>query len=125
MHSTRRIFIFQATTACLPCPAVAQTTSPVDEASETAVALGYRHDTTKVDAAKYPKHQSSQTCANCQFWQAKPGDAWSNCSMPANRRSPSRPTSCITCWRRPFDTRHSNTALGSAAALSPACSTAP
>lgn len=80
MHPTRRIFMFQATMACLACPAIAQT-APVDEASETAVALGYKHDTTLVDAAKFPKHQPGQHCANCQFWQAKPTDAWSNCAM--------------------------------------------
>ncbi|MFX7906657.1 high-potential iron-sulfur protein, partial [Acinetobacter baumannii] len=64
MHPTRRLFMFQATTACLACPAIAQT-SPVDEASETAVALGYKHDTSLVDAAKFPKHQPGQHCANC------------------------------------------------------------
>ncbi len=79
-HPTRRIFVMQATLATLACPASAQT-SPVDEASDTAVALGYKHDTTKVDTAKFPKHQASQHCANCQFWQAKPTDAWSGCSM--------------------------------------------
>lgn len=79
-HPTRRIFLFQASTACLAVPAIAQT-NPVDEASETAIALGYKHDTTKVDTAKWPKHQASQHCANCQFWQAKPTDAWSNCAM--------------------------------------------
>ncbi|MBI3346722.1 MAG: high-potential iron-sulfur protein [Burkholderiales bacterium] len=80
LHPTRRIFMLQATTACLACPAVAQT-APVDEASDTAVALGYKHDTAKVDTAKFPKHQASQHCANCQFWQAKPTDAWSGCAM--------------------------------------------
>ncbi|MBW8848909.1 MAG: high-potential iron-sulfur protein [Burkholderiales bacterium] len=81
IHPTRRVFMFQATTACLACPAVAQTTTPVDEASDTAVALGYKHDTALIDAAKYPKHQASQHCANCQFWQGKPTDAWSGCAM--------------------------------------------
>jgi len=77
---TRRIFMLQATMATLACPVIAQT-APVEEASETAVALGYKHDTTKVDSAKFPKHQASQHCANCQFWQARPTDAWSNCAM--------------------------------------------
>jgi hypothetical protein len=81
LHPTRRVFMLQAATACLACPAALAQASPVDEASETAVALGYKHDTAKVDAAKFPKHQKSQTCANCQFWQAKPTDAWSNCAM--------------------------------------------
>lgn len=80
MNPTRRIFILQATTATLAVPAFAQT-APLDEANETAIALGYKHDTTKVDPAKWPKHQASQHCANCQFWQAKPTDAWSGCAM--------------------------------------------
>ena len=54
MHPTRRIFMFQATTACLACAAIAQTSTPVDEASETAVARGYKLDTSKVDKAKFP-----------------------------------------------------------------------
>lgn len=81
LHPTRRVFLLQASTACLACPAAPARANPVDEASETAVALGYKHDTAKVDTAKFPKHQKSQTCANCQFWQAKPTDAWSNCAM--------------------------------------------
>ena len=80
-RSTRRVFMLQATTACIACPAAWAQTAPVDETSETAVALGYKHDTAQVDTAKFPKHQKSQTCANCQFWQAKPTDAWSNCAM--------------------------------------------
>ncbi len=78
---TRRVFMLQATLACLACPTAQAQTSPVDEASETAVALGYKHDTAKVDAVKFPRHQAGQHCANCQFWQARPTDAWSNCSM--------------------------------------------
>jgi len=81
MHPTRRIFMFQATTACLAVPAFAQTTNAVDETSETAVALGYKHDASKVDTAKFPKFQAGQHCANCQFWQAKPTEAWSGCAM--------------------------------------------
>lgn len=81
LHPTRRVFMLQASAACLACPAALAQANPVDEASEVAIALGYKHDTAKVDTAKYPKHQASQHCANCQFWQAKPTDAWSNCAM--------------------------------------------
>jgi len=61
--------------------AFAQAGAHVDEADEQAVALGYRHDTTKVDAKKYPKHNPTQHCANCSFWQGKPDDAWAGCAM--------------------------------------------
>jgi hypothetical protein len=59
----------------------AQAGAHVDEADENAVALGYRHDTTKVDAAKHPKHAAAQRCGNCSFWQGKPDDAWAGCAM--------------------------------------------
>jgi len=35
------------------------------EDDPTAVALGYKEDSTKVDQTKYPQHQNDQTCANC------------------------------------------------------------
>lgn len=62
-------------------PASAQAGAHVDESDEQALALGYRQDTAKVDAKKYPKHEASQRCANCTFWQGKPTDAWAGCAM--------------------------------------------
>lgn len=59
----------------------AQAGAHVEESDETAVTLGYKHDTTKVDAAKYPKHAATQHCANCSFWQGKPDDPWAGCAM--------------------------------------------
>ncbi len=53
----------------------------VDEADEQAVALGYKHDATKVDAARFPKHDAKQHCANCSFFQGNPTDAWAGCAM--------------------------------------------
>jgi len=68
--------------------AVAQFESPahaqpakVDEADPQAQALGYRHDTSKVDKAKYPKHEATQKCSNCQLFQGKAGDAWGGCPL--------------------------------------------
>ncbi len=62
-------------------PARAQAAAHVDENSEQAIALGYRHDTRQVDAKKYPKHDASQHCGNCSFWQGKPTDTWAGCAM--------------------------------------------
>ncbi len=59
----------------------AQAGAHVEESDETAVTLGDKHDTTKVDAAKYPKHAATQHCANCSFWQGKPDEAWAGCAM--------------------------------------------
>ncbi|MBV8037478.1 high-potential iron-sulfur protein [Roseateles sp.] len=98
MHPTRRIFMLQATTACLACPTLVQAT-PVDESSETAVALGYKHDTTKVDAAKFPRHQADQHCANCQFWQAKPTDPWSGCAMFGRKAQVAKNGWCVA-WAK-------------------------
>lgn len=60
-------------------PARAQ--AKVDEADENAVALGYRHDSSKVDGRKHPQHKPDQKCSNCQFWQGSASDAWAGCAM--------------------------------------------
>lgn len=53
----------------------------VDEADETAVALGYRHDTAQVDARKFAQHSVDQRCVGCSFWQGQANEAWAGCSM--------------------------------------------
>ena len=53
----------------------------LDESDPTAAALGYRHDTTAVDAAKYPNHKPEQTCANCNLAQAAQADGWMPCTI--------------------------------------------
>lgn len=83
-NTSRRRFIISvaAVGGCASAStAFAQAGVHVDEADEQAVALGYRHETTKVDAKKYPQHAATQHCANCSFWQGKPDDAWAGCAM--------------------------------------------
>jgi hypothetical protein len=53
----------------------------VEETDAQAIALGYKRDTAKVDAAKYPKHTAAQTCANCQLYQGKPKDPFGGCQL--------------------------------------------
>lgn len=53
----------------------------VDEKDAQAQSLGYKHDATKVDKAKFPKYQAAQTCANCTLYQAKPADPWGGCPI--------------------------------------------
>jgi high potential iron-sulfur protein len=53
----------------------------LSESDPQAVALGYKDDTTRVDDKKYPKHASTQTCANCQLFQGKAGDALGGCAL--------------------------------------------
>jgi len=80
--NARRLFIvqFAACGAALRAgPARAQ--ARVDEDSEVATSLGYKHDTTQVDAKKFPQHKAEQKCLNCSFWQGAQSDAWAGCSM--------------------------------------------
>lgn len=84
-QTTRRIFITRSIAsgcAVLAAPIAAQAAPPrVDEADETAVALGYRHDTNKVDRKRFPKHSAAQTCGNCSFFQGAVSDEWGGCAM--------------------------------------------
>src|ERR1700693_5817799 len=53
----------------------------VDEKDAQAQSLGYKHDATKVDKAKFAKYLAGQDCANCRFYQGKPTDAWGGCAI--------------------------------------------
>src|SRR6266540_3644152 len=53
----------------------------VDEKDAQAQSLGYKHDATKVDKAKFPKYVAGQACANCTLYQGKPTDAWGACPL--------------------------------------------
>ena len=62
-------------------PVAAWAATHVEESDETAMALGYKHDTKSVDAKKYPKHAATQHCANCAMWQGAAADPWAGCAM--------------------------------------------
>ncbi len=51
------------------------------EADAQATALGYKVDTTKVDAKKFPKHTVAQKCNNCALYQGKATDAVAACPL--------------------------------------------
>ena len=80
--NTRRNFLSKlAVSAAMPAlwagNAFAQTPPPpvkLEESDPVATALGYKEDTTKVDAAKYPMHKPEQRCDNCALYQSKPGE---------------------------------------------------
>jgi hypothetical protein len=55
------------------------------ESDPQAVALGYKADATKVDAAKYPTHQAGQVCSACNFFQGKAGAATGPCQLFAGK----------------------------------------
>lgn len=80
--SNRRVFMMQlAAGSAVLAAGAAQAQAKVDEADPQAAAVGYKHDTTKVDAKKYPKHDKAQKCANCQLFQGKAADAWGGCPL--------------------------------------------
>ena len=86
--SNRREFIVQlslGSTALVAGQAFAQG-ALVAEADAQAVALGYKADTTKVDAKKFPKHASSQLCSNCALYQGKATDAAGGCPLFAGKQ---------------------------------------
>lgn len=101
--STRRGFLRKVLlgTAALPilsnldlkgAPAFADVPNkPLNENDSLAVTLGYYHDTTKVDKAKFPKKAGAngdkQMCKNCIFYteggiqiDKAPGE-WGRCSL--------------------------------------------
>ncbi len=86
-NTRRRTFILRlaACSAAVPIAAHAQA-AKVNESDPQAVALGYRNDTTKVDQKKYPKHDVSQKCSNCQLFQGKATDAWAPCTLFAGKQ---------------------------------------
>jgi hypothetical protein len=85
-HSNRRIFILQlAATGTALAATGAQAQAKVAESDPQAAALGYKEDTTKVDAKKYPKHDPSQKCSTCQLYQGKAGDATGPCPLFAGK----------------------------------------
>jgi len=80
--SNRRVFIMQLSAGTsLLATGVALAQAKLDEKDPQATALGYLHDTTKVDAKKYPKHDKAQKCNNCQLYQGKVTDAWGGCPL--------------------------------------------
>lgn len=52
----------------------------LEETDPQAVALGYRHDATKVDAKKYPTWSLERACGKCQLFQGQTTDAWGPCA---------------------------------------------
>jgi hypothetical protein len=80
--TTRRRFLLIVPAAALAL-AMARTASgqavKLEETDPQAVALGYRHDATKIDAKKFPAYAPGHNCANCQLFQVKPGEALGAC----------------------------------------------
>ena len=86
--SNRREFIVQlsfGSSALLAGNVMAQG-AMLAETDAQAGALGYKADSTKVDAKKYPKHAASQLCNNCALYQGKATDAAGGCPLFAGKQ---------------------------------------
>ncbi len=57
----------------------------VTEADPYAKSMGFKLDSTQVDQARYPRHTADQTCAKCQLYSGKPGEALGPCSFYGGR----------------------------------------
>jgi hypothetical protein len=64
-----------------PAPAGGADLPRLEESDPTAVALGYRHDASQVDAAKHPRFAAGQNCSNCVQFRGQPGEAWGGCNL--------------------------------------------
>jgi hypothetical protein len=81
----RREFIIQVALGSTALLASQAHAALIAESDPQAVALGYKADSTKVDAAKYPKHAATQLCSNCVLFQGKPADAAGGCPLFAGK----------------------------------------
>jgi hypothetical protein len=66
-------------------PARAAEPRLLDEADPAAKALGYKTDTTQVDAAKFPQHKPTQICGGCRYYQGKPSSELGPCTLFAGK----------------------------------------
>ena len=55
------------------------------DTNPAAASLSYTENADTVDARKYPKHQASQRCANCRYFQTGTGTLYAPCRLyPGN-----------------------------------------
>lgn len=66
-----------------PAPAATDYASwpRVDEAEPVAVALSYKHDASKIDPAKQPRHKAGQVCRSCIQFKGSATDEWGPCGI--------------------------------------------
>jgi len=92
-NPSRRAFVMcvvAGSSALAASQVAAQAAGPVSETEPQAVALGFKTDTTKVDKAKFPKHEASQVCSNCALFQGKPADASGPCALFSMKTVPAK-----------------------------------
>lgn len=56
------------------------------ESNPQAQALGYKADSSSVDAGRFPNHAADQVCANCTLFAGEAGQDWGPCGIfPGNQ----------------------------------------
>jgi len=68
-------------------PAAPAAPAPIrlTEDDPVAMALGYKEDASKVDAAKYPQYKPEQHCEGCALYTGKVGEAEGPCTVFQNK----------------------------------------
>jgi hypothetical protein len=90
--TNRRVFMLQlACASSVLAASQAQAADPVSDEKLTetdsyAKSMGFRLDTTKVDAKRFPRHTVEQKCSSCQLFSGKEGDEWGPCSFFGGRQ---------------------------------------
>ena len=85
MHtSPRRVFLLQAIAGITALGAQGHAQAQADAVKETDAypkSMGFRLNTANVDQAKFPRHELSQKCSECQLFSGKAGEATGTCSF--------------------------------------------
>ena len=87
MHAhNRRVFMLHAAagTAALAVQGSARAqaaTEPVKETDPYPKSMGFRLNTANVDQAKFPRHEVTQKCSECQLFSGKAGEPTGTCSF--------------------------------------------
>ena len=85
MHtSPRRVFMLQVIAGTAGLAAHGHACAQAEAVKETDAypkSMGFRLNTANVDQAKFPRHELSQKCSECQLFSGKPGEATGTCSF--------------------------------------------
>jgi hypothetical protein len=69
----------------LPAVALAADLPHLTEADPTATAMGYKEDSTKVDAKKFANHKPDQVCSKCKYYTGDAAAAFGPCQIFAGK----------------------------------------
>jgi hypothetical protein len=99
-QNNRRVFILHAVVGASALAAAssqaADEAEKVTEADPYARSMGFRLDTSQADKVKYPRHDVTQKCSECQLFSGAAGAALGECSFYGGRLVP------VNGWCRNF-----------------------